>query len=467
MIAKKRLSLAILSSLLAELVGKILPLAILSIGQRRLGIESFGFAMVGVTLLEFSFPFITFGYNQYGTIQWGKIAADEERRQLVRDLWALKSIHAFVALLVLVVMCATSTEYRPYLTLVLALSFSLWLSVVECLWIQVATQKIAVFGVFNIIAKVASFLCIYMWVNTPADSAAYAIFILGANCLVCVLTTVASRKWISFGRPRFSLFWPIFTRVKGYAAVAIWMIWMDRLDLLWVNHQLGLHEVGLYAGASRLNQALLQLIWILSWVFFSEAVVAVGKKSLSHHLQLATFTVFSLLAPIVVGIFFFAKDFLTLLVGPAYEGMALPLSLLVVGSVGTAGILLLGQQVLQLREAVGKMFAALTVGFFVTTLIFVFATPHWGMVGVAAGQLGGKIVAAALMIYWARPFLTRLPWREVGTCFGPAAFMGLGLFLFPQSHWIPRMLLAFGTYGVSFLAMNHRRLRGWQAGLGF
>ena len=465
MIAKKRLSITILSSLLAELVGKLIPLAVLAIGQRRLVIENLGFALMGVTLLEFCIPFITFGYSQYGSIQWGKLTADSDRRQLVRDLWALRSLHALVAFLVLMGLCAWSAEYRPYLSLILALSFILVLSAMECAWIQVATQKIAFFGLFNIIAKVASLICIYLWVQTPADATAYAIFVLGMNGLVCLLTIVSCRNWISMGRPHFSLLLPIVNRVKGYAVVAIWMVWMDRVDLLWVNHRFGPHEVGLYAGASRLNQALLQLVWILAWAFFSEAVVTIGKKALSHHLQLATFMVFSLLAPISVGIFFFAPDFLRILVGPAYEPMALPLSLLVVGSIGTAGILLLGQQVLQLRESVGKMFVALAVGGLVSGLIFVMAPSHWGMTGVAAGQLIGKLAAVSLMLYWGRPFLDRLPWSEMGTCIAPAALMGLGLYFCPQPHWGPRFLLALGIYGVSFLGMNQRRLRGWYAGL--
>ena len=465
MIAKKRLSLAILSSLLAELVGKLVPLAILSMGQHRLGIEKLGFVMVGITLMELCFPFITFGYNQYGSIEWGKLATDSERCQLVQDIWAMKGIHALLSLLVLFGLCWLTAEYRPYFFLLLALSFVLFLCALDCLWIQVATQKIATFGLFNVIAKVASLVCIYLWVQTPAEATAYAVFILGTNALVCLLTILPCRRWLAMRRPRFSLFIPIFSRVKVYAAVAIWLIWMDRVDLLWVNHTFGPHEIGLYVGASRLNQALLQLIWILSWTFFSEAIVTVGTKALSHHLHLATFVVFSLLAPITVGIFFFAEDFLRLLVGPAYLSMTVPLSILVLGSIGTAGILLLGQQVLQLRESSGKMFLALVVGFLVSLLIFKIATPRWGLAGVAAGQLGGKIAAAILLGYWARPFVTRLPWKELSTCFGPAAGMGLGLFVFPQAYWLSRLLLALGFYSVGFLAMNHRRLRGWCAGL--
>ncbi len=465
MIAKKRLSLTIFSSLIAELFGKIAPLAILAMGQRRLGIETLGFVLVGITLIEVCFPFITFGYNQYATIEWGTLRTDEARRQMVRNLWVLKGLHALVAWGFLLGLCWFSAEYHPYLSLMVALGFMLFLAAVECLWIQVATQKIAMYGLFNSMAKIVSVIFIYLWVKTPADGTLYAIGVLGANGLVCLFTVFACRKWISLGAPHFSQLVPICQRVKGYAVVAIWLIWMDRVDMFWVNHQFSAHEIGLYAGASRLNQALLQLIWILAWAFFSEAVVTVGKKALSHHLQLATFTVFSFLAPISVGIFFFAEDFLRLLVGPDYTGMALPLSLLVLGSIGTAGILLLGQQVLQLRQSVGKMFAALAMGFILSLAMAFLTTSHWGLSGVAASQLVGKLFAAAWMLYWACPFLDRVPWREMGTCWVPAAIMGMGLYLFPQSQWVWRMVLAFGIYGVSFVAINHRRLRGWRAGL--
>lgn len=465
MIAKKRLSLTIFSSLVAELLGKIVPLAILAMGQRCLGIETLGFILVGITLIEMCFPFISFGYNQYATIEWGTLRTDQARRQMVRDLWALKGLHALVAWGFLLGLCWFSSEYRPYLSLMVTLGFVLLLAAVECLWIQVATQKIAMYGLFNSIAKIVSVVFIYFWVKTPADGTFYALGVLGANGLVCLFTVFACRNWIPFRWASFSPLLPIFHRVKGYAAVAIWLVWMDRVDMFWVNHRFSAHEIGLYAGASRLNQALLQLIWILAWAFFSEAVVTVGKRALSHHLQLATFTLFSLLAPISVGIFFFAEDFLLLLVGPGYTGMTIPLSLLVLGSIGTAGILLLGQQVLQLRQSVGKMFVALVMGFGLFLVVAFVATPRWGLSGVAASQLVGKVFAAAWMLYWAHPFLDRVPWREVGSCLLPAMIMGLGLYCFPQSHWAWRMALAFGIYGVSFVAMNHRRLRGWRAGL--
>jgi len=461
MIAKKRISITLLSNVSAELVGKAAPVAMLFLAQKRLGVASFGFSQVGITLIEMSVPFIVFGYSQYGAIELGKRAEGREQGELISTLVSLRLLHATIALLILFGCCYGLPKYRPHLGLIFAVSGVLFLAAIDLLWMLIAKQRMAIFSVFSIIAKTSCITCAYFWVQGPQDAIWYAICTLWiGNGIIYLGAFAYYAPQIQWTRPRH--LWKIFTQVKGFACVAIWLIWMDRIDLLIVKDQLGLIPAGLYATASRMNQALLQLIWTLSWVFFSEMVGLQAKQDLSKHLHAATFVISACLAPILVGIFFFSSDLLRLIGGPFDEQVASTLSILVIGSTGTAGILLFGQQVLQLRDSVGKMLIALGVGLTCTLLYLWVFLPHGGgLQTVAQAQAVGKWVAMGMMIYWARPFVDRLPWLECVRCIIPALIMGGGLLLCPTKTLGLRASLAVLLYSIPFVLFHWSQIKEW------
>ncbi len=59
---KKRLSIAVLSGLIVETLNKIVPLVIMFVAQKRLGMESFGFALFGVSIIEMAVNFVNLGF---------------------------------------------------------------------------------------------------------------------------------------------------------------------------------------------------------------------------------------------------------------------------------------------------------------------------------------------------------------------------------------------------------------------
>ena len=78
MLNKKRISLTVGFSVFSEVVNKLLPLYLVHFAQKTLGVPGLGFAQFGITVIEITIPFITFGYNNYGIVKAGQIKDDPE-----------------------------------------------------------------------------------------------------------------------------------------------------------------------------------------------------------------------------------------------------------------------------------------------------------------------------------------------------------------------------------------------------
>lgn len=459
MIHKKRLSITVAASVLVELLSKVMPIIIVHYAQRNLGLTAFGFAQFGIAAFELFLPFVYCGYNNFGSVEMGRIRNDPGKiRELISNVMALKLAHAVILLAMILTMAWTIPGYQAYVPMILALSFVLIFTATEMLWVQVGLQEYALVSLFSGAGKIASLGLVLLMVHQPDDAILYCVATFFSNLVVNLSTMVFCLRRYPLVLPRWQDMKTIIRRSSPFTIIAIFLIFMDRYDIFVVERMFGLKGAGLYSGAARLNHALFQILNAVVFSFFSEMILAGDAPSLTKHFSLSTWTLLAFLSPILFGIWFVDRDILALVLSSEFTSVRTVLSLLVLGTLPGVLIAMFGLQILQVRHQSGSMAVALIGGgATMMVLSYVLGQP-FGLIGVAISVVLGKTVAALMMMYSARHFLDRFPLREATRTLGAGAIMALVLWWLAPSTFIATVLLGAVTYTLALVALNWRDL---------
>lgn len=460
LVNKKRLSFTTAFSLGVEVFAKIVPLLVLHFAQKALGVKAFGLSQYGIALVEIAIPFVIFGYHNYGAVLVGQVSKEPGKiARLISNITCLKLLHAVVTLGFMTLVLGASEVYRPYLPMMLALSFVMFTGAFDCFWTHLGVQKFAWVQGFIGVGKIISLVLVVLLVTHPEDSALYAALTFLANSCLHLATFVYCTKRFGIARPRWSEMTQLFVRARPYALVVILGIFADRLDWILVERLFGLRETGLYAGSARLNHSVFQLFNAITLSFFAEMLVCHDKKSLTRHFELGLWVMTSLFAPVLVGMIFVGRDVLGLIYGADFVGQEAPLLALLASTwFGTLGAML-SLQILQIRGATKPVLWALVAGTTVMTALIPALAQTLQLVGVAVSVLVGKALSAGLMLIAARRYLSQLPWGAVLRPMLAAAVMGLVLAGLGEMTFAKTVLVGGLSFAPVYLLLNWAYLR--------
>ena len=456
---KKRLSVSVLLLLAVEIINKVFPLYIIHYVQKKLGVESFGYAQFGISVIEMSIPFIVFGYSNYGSIELGRYKDQYEKsRRLISSIFMLKLIHACLVFIFLTGLFSAVPSYEPYRSLILILSFVLFFSSLDSLWVQVGVQKVAIFSFFNGAAKLISFLLIISTVSSPDDAVLYTVFTLMANALICVFTGIYSLRMFPLLMPKKKDLWTVFKASRVYAVIVVMMVFFERIDLIIVEKMFGIKGVGLYSGPLRLIHSANQLISAAALPFFSEVVAITDKDSLAKHTRYAVFVLMLVLAPSVAGIWFVDQHILELIFSSEYAQMNRVLSFLMAGMLCLAMILVFGHNILLIRNAQSKMIISLALGG-ATAIILAFQLgEQWQYEGIAASMFLGKLVTALMTAYFAKKYISYFPWADFFKTGLAGGIMATVLWLASPGDFLITLLIGALTYSLLILLIYFKEI---------
>lgn len=461
MIHTKRISITVLSGVIIELLNKIAPLIIIHFAQRRLGIENFGYALFGLTVIEVAVPFIVFGYNQVGIIEGGK--NPERISTLISNIFLLKTLHFFGVVGALLAFFYTVPSYQKYFSLMLPLCGLLVFTVVESFWVQAATQKMIVSNLLVGICRFLGLGAILLLIDNASDAILFAILSLATNALVNVLSAVHSLWSFGLTRPDRVELQSIARKAKPFAAVVLLTIVSDRMDVLMAEHFAGLAGAGYYAGCSRFGHSLMQIANVVVATFFSEMVVVKDRELLRSHMRMSVRILALLIAPIVVGVWFVDGDLLSFVFDDSFRSVKSLLGWSFIAT--TFGLLTVafGQQVLFVLGKTQSYVRALLLGICIAFCIAYFGARDANLYAIAIAMCIGKGVSAVYVIWVACQNLRFFPYREIFYGLLPAALMALVLYLLPLTHFYTKVGAGVLIYAVGVIIFNRSTLLAlWQ-----
>ncbi|MFK7823085.1 MAG: oligosaccharide flippase family protein [Oligoflexales bacterium] len=409
----RRLSLSILLTVLVEIFNKIYPLIIFRFVIDRIGYEAFGTAQFGISLVEMSVPFITFGYHDYASIRVGQSKdRDGEIQQVFTHTLLLKLVHAFCLSLFILGAFNLDLGIARYQMLVLALSFTILGNALDASWMNIGLQKIPLMSIIIVLSKVVSLLGIVFYIEQADDGILYAVLHCCANTIVNFATfAIFVRKYPLVVPKSFALVKQAFIKTLPFASIAILNILFIRVDWLMVQSLFADVGTGYYAGPVRINNAVYSFLTAIGMVFFSEALLCKDKEQVSKHYHSALFVLSFLLVPFLVFCLFFEQDILSLLLGEVRGEQYGLLFIQATGNIGAVGITLYGLQILATKAETKKIILSLTLGLFMSVVLFLLckSIPSLrSLWGVSFAMLCGKLLSASILAYFSRPYLEQI-----------------------------------------------------------
>ena len=463
----RRLSLSIFMTVLVEIFNKIYPLVIFRFVIDRIGYESFGTAQFGISLVELSVPFITFGYHDYSSIRVGQSRdRNQEIRQVFTHTLLLKIFHAFCLVLFLIGAFSLNPGIARYQGIVLALSFTILGNALDASWMSIGLQKIPLMSVIIVASKVISLLGIVFFVEQADDGILYAVLHCCANTLVNLTTfAVFVRKYPLMAPKSMKPIKDAFKSTIPFASIAILSILFIRIDWLMVQSLFGDVGTGYYAGPVRINNAVYSFLTAIGMVFFSEALLCKDKEQVSKHYHSALFVLSFLLVPFLVFSFFFDKGILSLLLGELKKDQFGLLFIQASGNIGAVGITLYGLQILATKGETKKIIYSLALGILMSVWLFylcVNVEALRSLWGISAAMLVGKLTSASILAYFSRPYLEKVLY---GSCLkNVVAGLTTGVIAYALSfpldtyHFLLQLSFLACCYVAIVFAVNHKIL---------
>jgi PST family polysaccharide transporter len=456
----RRLSLTLASGITLDLANKLIPIYLLHYAQSRLGLEAFGFAQFAISLIEIMIPFVIMGYNQYGTLEVGRLRESPFKlRSLLTHLSLIKFVNAIVVSGLFLTACYLTPRYSPYMRTVTLLSVSLLLSSIDTLWMQYGIQKVALINLFNIIGKIVSLVSIVLFVSSPEDSTAYAFLTLLANMTTTVLSLAYSFYHYPPVKPRWDEIRRLMKSSQKYALIVMGLILFERIDMLITEHYFSTTGAGLYSGPMRINHSFMQFLHTIGAAFFAELLAVRDRKLFSRHIELATWSLMTVIAPIICGTWFVSQDILVFIFDEKFAVMDSSLWILLVSSLLHIFIVLFGTQVLLIHGQVKQVIVYMFIGITALVLSAQLFCPSLGLPGVAVAVLIGKAVTLSLILIRLKPYLERYPVREFVQATVPALLMMVYLLALEPQGFLLTVVHGALSFAI-FTAIINRRIIG-------
>ena len=451
-----------LAALASEAVNKVVPLLTMHFAALHLGVAGFGISQFSMWLLEWGIISVAFGYSQALPVALRRANSDQEKRQLTGALLVNRVGHAALGCLLLTLIVRLNPAYGVYWPAVGTSLFILLLSALDLSGGLIAVQRIWQYSALMIIAKLASLLAVWRFIQTTTDAALYVGLTNAANGGICIGTFILGWIFIGFSRPSYSQMRHMFLLSVPFALSGIMLLCVERFDLFLVERGIGPEGAGFYSGPAKLLQSLIPLITSISSVFYSEMIGIHEEESLKKHLRFSLLSVMIFVLPLIVGTWFTGGEILKLVFGPGFELQSKTLSILILNSFAHAVILMIGFQTIGLRHKMRPVYVALLIGLVAGMVAGPYLVQKYGYVGAAIGSVTSRWISAAAILWFAqRAGLLRMREITVPVIQAGIPAVGMGIILAGAERLGAESLtvllgLGAGSYAVLFLLFNRR-----------
>lgn len=458
---KKRITTTLLIGILSEIINKIVPIALINIASRRLGIEIFGKTQFAIYLVDIFIPFITWGYSAYASIV---IGGDKDNKkvngQLIGTVITTRLVQAVIVFICLTTLVFSIDQYKEYRVLALSISFVYLTTALENLFVLVAIQKLFIMSLLNIVIKTISLVCIYLYVTDPSDALTYLLLSYGANGVIALGTSIIGFNYYRWHKTDLSQIKTLLKKGVPFALTYILIYLFDKMDLLIVEYLQDAKSLGYFAGIFKLYQALIPIVLMVMGTFFSEMVSEKSRKKQEKMVALSFWGINSVIFPIIVGSWFVYQELIPLLIGEQFSPATYLFPLIIPSLFSFAIIQVIGNQGLVILGYVKQLNIILLISVPVSICIMLIGGNHFGLPGIAIASSISKLIMGIAIGVFYLSINRSFPFREL--LYPLAAAIGMAIFLLiiiDSKSAIINIIAGGISYSVLFLIFNRNLIK--------
>lgn len=412
------------------------------LGSKNIGIYSYTYAIVYYFIL-----FAMLGINNYGNREVAKNRDNEKK--LSKTFIGIYSIQ-FITSLIMIILYILYVIFLVHENKYIALLQTTYLigTMFDINWFFQGLEKFKLTITRNVIIKILTIICIFVFVKTRNDLYLYILIMSIGTLLSQVLLWPFLRKYVHFEKVSFHEVFrhlkPCLTLFVPTVAVSIY----KSMDKIMLGNFTNMNEVGLYENVDKIMNVPIGLVMTLGTVMLPKMsnLIAKGndeakeKKYVDKSMKFILF----ITIPIVFGIIAIANDFIPLFLGTEFKKTGLILQVLIISLIPYACSNIIGRLYLIPHEKDHVYIIAVILGALANFIFNFNFIPIYHSVGAAIGTIIAETVVMIVYLYYVRKKLNILNYAKY---FGIYMVKGIIMFLFviALKYFIDNKFLLVGT----------------------
>lgn len=376
----------------------IIPLITAPYISRVIGTEGTGIYSYTYSIVHYFVLFAMLGINNYGNRIIAKSKKNKE--ELSKNFINLYLVQALTTIIITLAYITYIILFNnKYISIALAQILYLFAALFDISWFFFGLEKFRITVTRNIIIKIITTICIFIFVKSKNDLILYVLIMAVSSFINQVYLWLFVKKEIVFVRPTFKemkkhlkpnliLFIPVI-------AVSLYKM----MDKIMLGNMSNMSEVGIYEYAERIQSMPQGIINALGTVMLPRisALVSNGEKEKSmEYLDKSMRFVLMLSIPICFGIIVVAPNFVELFLGEDFIKTGNVLQCLIITIVFISWANVIRTQYLIPNEKDKEFILSVLLGAIVNLILNVMLIPIYQSIGAAIATIFAEF---AVMIY--------------------------------------------------------------------
>lgn len=401
---KKSIAKNYLYNLTYQILVIILPIITAPYLARTLGPEGTGTYSYTISIVTYFILFGSLGIAMYGQREIAFHQEDKkEKANIFFGIFILRCITMIISMIAFYFIFARTGEYSTYYKILLLEMFA---NIIDISWFYQGIEEFKKTATRNIIVKLLSVVCIFIFIKNPNDVAKYLGIYVGTTLLGNLALWINIKKYI--GKIKFENL-NLKKHLKSTIALFIPQIAIQVytvLDKTMIGAILNdMTEVGYYEQSQKIIKILLTIITSLGTVMMPRIAkcYADGKKEEIKEYMYKTFRfVFMLAFPLVFGIISVSKDFVPMFFGDGYEPVVqlINITSLIILFIGFSNVT--GSQYLLATKKQKEFTISVICGAVVNAVLNYILISKFKALGACIGTVIAEFTVTCVQIYFVR-----------------------------------------------------------------
>ena len=381
-----------------QLLVILLPIITVPYVSRVLGVEGVGIYSYTYSIAYYFILFSMLGINNYGSRYIAKVRDNKEETS--RVFLSIYYMQLIITILCIIIYYSYVFLFNvEYKQIAILQGISIVTSLFDINWFYFGLEKFKITVFRNLIIKILSLICIFIFVKTAEDLHIYTLILSLSSVVSCFPLWIMIKKYIKFTKislknviehikPCLVLFIPVIS----YSIYKV-------MDKTMLGSLIGANEVGYYENATKIINIPLGFITALGTVMLPRMsnIVANGDKNQFDILikKSINFVMF-ISIPICLGICAISDDFSILFFGSEFEKTGILCSYLSLTIIFIAMANVVRTQFLIPKERDREYIISTICGAIINLILNLYLIPKYESIGACISTV---IAEATVMIY--------------------------------------------------------------------
>ena len=370
-----------------QLSNILVPLVTMPYLSRVLKSEGLGQYSFAFSVAYYFGVFIKLGLQNYGNRSIAYVKDDKDK--LSRTFWEIYTFQFILGVIIFILYVLYSVLFAPVKVLGIVMGIYVLSSLIDVTWCLYGLEKFKVTSTRDVITKVITTVCIFVFVKKPEDVWLYALFFSAGMLINQIVVLPLLKDEISFAKvtpegvikhikPNLVLFIPV-------VAVSIYRT-MDKIMLGIMSTD---SELGYYHGAENVIRVPMAFVTALGTVMLPRMsnMIAHGEhdKSIRNTFDKSIVFAMFIATSICFGIMTVSKEFVPLFYGVGFETCNYLFYIILPGSMFEAFANVIRTQYLIPRKKDKIYVLSLVMGAGINLIINLLLIPKLASIGAAIG----------------------------------------------------------------------------------